>query len=390
MDLYFEASSLYYGSDLTERTPQDQWPDSDSPVWILGNELCARNDIAELNSEVLSRLLFTYRKEFSEIDGSGYTSDSGWGCMLRCGQMVLGEALQRISLGRDWKWDHKVDNEVDEDLKGKYLKILNLFQDSKVAPYSIHQIALMGESIQSKKPVGTWFGPNTVAQVLKKLSFFEKTVPIRLHVAMDNTVIIDEIKESCGFVGGDSEKPLLLFIPLRLGLTEINPIYFQDLKECFEFPQILGVIGGRPNHALYFIGYVDNELIYLDPHISTQSASSTVDTFGGPQDQTHHTERAYRMDFKDLDPSLSLCFLCRNESEFEDMCERFLFKLIRGHNSPLFEICRQRPEHLMPLPLSSSLNSDLPNAVPEEVKCAKDFVEVKRALDTSDEEFEIL
>jgi hypothetical protein len=32
------------------------------------------------------------------------------------------------------------------------------------APFSIHQISLMGESVE-KKPVGTWFGPNTVAQV---------------------------------------------------------------------------------------------------------------------------------------------------------------------------------------------------------------------------------
>ena len=31
------------------------------------------------------------------------------------------------------------------------------------------------------------------------------------------------------------------------------------------------MIGGRPNHALYFIGVVGNELIYLDPHICQNS-----------------------------------------------------------------------------------------------------------------------
>ena len=38
------------------------------------------------------------------------------------------------------------------------------------------------------------------------------------------------------------------------------------LQECFEMPQSLGVIGGRPNHALYFVGCCDDQLVYLDPH----------------------------------------------------------------------------------------------------------------------------
>jgi len=49
--------------------------------------------------------------------------------------------------------------------KEKYLKILNLFQDKKTSTYSIHQLAQMG--VSEGKEVGQWFGPNTVAQVLK-------------------------------------------------------------------------------------------------------------------------------------------------------------------------------------------------------------------------------
>lgn len=61
-------------------------------------------------------------------------------------------------IGRDWQWSLETRNST-------YLKILERFEDKRNAPFSIHQIALMGAS--EGKEVGQWFGPNTVAQVLK-------------------------------------------------------------------------------------------------------------------------------------------------------------------------------------------------------------------------------
>jgi len=158
-------------------------------------------------------------------------------------------------------------------------------------------------------------------------------------------------------------RPLILFIPLRLGLTEINPVYIRALKSTFAFPQTLGIIGGRPNHALYFIGCCGDELIYLDPHTTQQAITLSDDLsefVNSPQqldedegacsivmeldDISYHCERASRMPISFLDPSIALCFLCRTEEEFDQWANLTLKKLIQEEQQPLFEIMKERPE----------------------------------------------
>uniref|UniRef100_A0AAZ3PNJ5 Cysteine protease n=1 Tax=Oncorhynchus tshawytscha TaxID=74940 RepID=A0AAZ3PNJ5_ONCTS len=286
----------------------------------------------DILSDVTSRLWFTYRKNFPPIGGTGPTSDTGWGCMLRCGQMILGEALVRRHLGRDWRWVRSQTQRED------YIGILNAFLDKKDGYYSLHQIAQMG--VGEGKSIGQWYGPNTVAQVLKKLAVFDSWSRLAVHVAMDNTVVIEEI--TCvDLQGGMSERngclegacalaeeetalwnPLLLLIPLRLGLSDINEAYIETLKQCFQLPQSLGVIGGKPNSAHYFIGYVGEELIYLDPH-TTQPAVEPCEDSQVPDDTYHCQHPPCRMHICEIDPSVAVGFFCRTEDDFDDWCLRF-------------------------------------------------------------------
>ena len=72
---------------------------------------------------------------------------------------------------------------------------------------------------------------------------------------MDNALIISEVKQTClQPVESSSEaegeagpslawRPLLLFVSLRLGLSDINPVYTPALKASFSLPSSLGVIG---------------------------------------------------------------------------------------------------------------------------------------------------
>lgn len=305
-------------------------------------------DLDEIKQDVHSRLWFTYRKNFAPIGDSSLSSDQGWGCMLRCGQMLLAEAMLRRHLGRDWLWSRV-------HVSPTYANILRQFQDKRSAMFSIHQIAQMG--VSEGKPVGEWFGPNTVAHVLKKLTIYDEWSRLVVHVAMDNILIMDDVRQLCSTPFGplksssplpnDSQKsawnPLILIVPLRLGLTNLNPVYFHALKEYFMLRQCCGMIGGRPNHALYFLGTVGDELLYLDPHFNQASVDLDADL---PQfdDTSYHCPFLLRISVANIDPSLALSFYCGTKEEFDDLCNAFEKSLLRASDPPLFELLAQRPK----------------------------------------------
>lgn len=318
--------------------PED-FPKSEEPVWILGKKYSTQTELEPLRNDVQSRIWLTYRRNFAQISDTTFTSDRGWGCMLRCGQMVLAEALLRRHLGRDWIW-------TPAESSDTYLRIMSMFEDHKCATFSLHIISQLG--VDEGKPIGEWYGPNTVAQVMRKLTPFDEWNNFSVNVAMDNVVIMDEIRCSCQIEGERIWRPLLLFIPLRLGLSEMNPIYFSGLKNCFKMPQSLGLIGGKPNHASYFIGFMGDELVYLDPH-TTQEAGSIAKKLTEEEvelDKSYHISCAQRMPFEHLDPSLALCFFCGSEKEFDDLCNRMRQELIDAEKTPLFELVPTRPDYM--------------------------------------------
>ena len=98
----------------------------------------------------------------------------------------------------------------------------------------------------------------------------------------------------------------------------------------------LGIIGGRPNHALYFIGSVGDDLVYLDPHKTQSIIDVEVD------DNSYHCKDVMKMDLKYLDPSISLCFFCQTESDFDNWCQLVRKYLIQNEKQPLFELARER------------------------------------------------
>ncbi|KAM9667946.1 cysteine protease ATG4A isoform 4-T4 [Dama dama] len=343
----------------------EEFPDTDELVWILGKQHLLKTEKSKLLSDISARLWFTYRRKFSPIGGTGPSSDAGWGCMLRCGQMMLAQALICRHLGR----------------------------------------AQMG--VGEGKSIGEWFGPNTVAQVLKKLALFDEWNSLAVYVSMDNTVVIEDIKKMCRTLSLSADipaerplesltastqskgpsacctawKPLLLIVPLRLGINQINPVYVDAFKECFKMPQSLGALGGKPNNAYYFIGFLGDELIFLDPH-TTQTFVDTEEN-GMVDDQTFHClQPPQRMNILNLDPSVALGFFCKEEKDFDSWCS-LVQKEILKENLRMFELVQKHPSHWPPF---------VPPAKPEVTTTGAEFIDSTEQLEEFDleEDFEIL
>jgi cysteine protease ATG4 len=133
----------------------------------------------EFLDDLEARLWLTYRDNFPPIAKStdpaassamsfttklrnlgnqgGFTSDAGWGCMIRSGQSLLANSLAMVKLGRDWR--------VGQN-EQKHKELLSLFADTPEAPFSIHKFVEHGAQACGKYP-GQWFGPSATARSLQ-------------------------------------------------------------------------------------------------------------------------------------------------------------------------------------------------------------------------------
>lgn len=168
-DLNFDPIVQELGTDATE-SEHREWEDGlfcgENGVFFILNSSNQISDIEGFKRDFISRLWMTYRREFPTMNGSNYTSDCGWGCMLRSGQMLLAQAMVCHFLGRSWRWDPDTQlHSTHED--NMHRKIIRWFGDSssKNSPFSIHALVTLG--LDSGKKPGDWYGPSSVSYLMK-------------------------------------------------------------------------------------------------------------------------------------------------------------------------------------------------------------------------------
>ncbi|KAL0959323.1 hypothetical protein HGRIS_014584 [Hohenbuehelia grisea] len=201
-----------------------------------------------------------------------WTSDSGWGCMLRTGQSLLANTLIHLHISRDWR---RTPSHVSTADFATYVQILSWFFDTPEpeAPFSVHRMALAGKDLG--KDVGQWFGPSTAAGAIKTLVHSFPEAGLGVAVGADGGVVFQSDVYAASNMNGSprrhararwGNRPVLILIGVRLGIDGVNPIYYEAIKFLFTWPQSVGIAGGRPSSSYYFVGSQGDSLFYLDPH----------------------------------------------------------------------------------------------------------------------------
>uniref|UniRef100_A0A3B4B3U9 Cysteine protease n=1 Tax=Periophthalmus magnuspinnatus TaxID=409849 RepID=A0A3B4B3U9_9GOBI len=274
-----------------------------------------------------SLLWLTYRRGFPLLPGSGLSTDSGWGCMLRTGQMLLAQGLllHLIFLGTWLGWttnsisqrNSKLGRQLslgsllDRPMEGTHRKVISWFADLPSAPFGIHTLVDLGKS--SGKKAGDWYGPSIVAHILRKAVNKSPDVSrLSVYVAQDCTVYKKDVSSLY-----DIWTSVIILVPVRLGGQE----------NCLACTVVLESLGG--SRSIHY-----NNLLYLDPHYCQ---TTVVVTKGNFPLESFHCKHPKKIPFSQMDPSCTVGFYAKDPNDFERLCKDALLTSTDTYPMFIFE-----------------------------------------------------
>ncbi|PNY29590.1 Cysteine protease ATG4 [Tolypocladium capitatum] len=286
-----ESSSGSFSSSLAYDEPAQDgggWPQGFHDDFASRFWMTYRSDFEPIprssDPKASSALSLSMRIKSQLVDQAGFSSDSGWGCMIRSGQSLLANAMAMLRLGRGWRR-----GELQQDER----QLVTLFADDPRAPYSIHNFVRHGAAACGKYP-GEWFGPSATARCIQALVNSHEP-SLRVYSTGDGPDVYEDSFMKIAKPDGGEFHPTLILMP-----------------------QSVGIAGGRPSSSLYFVGAQGSFLFYLDPHHTRPALPyySDKDRYTDDEIGSCHTSRLRRIHVREIDPSMLIGFLVRSEDDW--------------------------------------------------------------------------
>ncbi|KAG7268743.1 hypothetical protein CRUP_034577, partial [Coryphaenoides rupestris] len=352
------------------------WAGEEAQGWG-GSEALGLGGAEAFRRDFASRVWLTYRERLpAPLPGSTLTSDCGWGCMLRAGQMMLAQALVLHFLGRgepsaprtnrhssvDWTWPRALDLEPldtetrtasaakrlvasleyslpgSRDPRGPRSRLPSRQGPSRQGP------SRQGPSQQGRGAAEEADGHRRELCHRTLVSWFgdDPGAPLGLHRLV-------RLGLELGKQAGDWYGPALLAHILQRAVEQateprlagVTTYVSQDctgpataplgsrgpatapldsraviilVPSVLSLDYCVGVLGGKRQQARYLVGFQDDSLIYMDPHYCQASVDVSSRLF--PL-QSFHCPSPKKMAFADMDPSCTIGFYSRSARDYE-------------------------------------------------------------------------
>lgn len=290
--------------------------------YLLG---CIYTDEFNFKKELFSKILITYKCNFPEICKTKITNDIGWGCTIRSGQMLLANTLLRNHLNLYNKTIEENTVNINE-----YKKIISYFNDNYNSIFSLHNFTNYYEQMDIIP--GNWVGPYSFCKILE----YYKDVLYKHNICYMNCIngelnlksIQINNKNNINNTNNTNISYLFTF-PIRLGITEINSEYYRNILYYTKSKYFNGIIGGNKTSSFYFVGSVNSKLIYLDPHyVSKYNLLQNIEEY--------YTKNINYLDIKNLSPTFSICFYCKNFNEISELIN--ILKFVPDKKNSIIEV----------------------------------------------------
>ena len=345
--------------------------------FTLFNKRYKNDERQKIKHKYNKLIYFCYRRNIFPIKNRfnvGVSRDSGWGCMIRCGQMIMSHAIYKYLKSKKYSSENAIAETIKLFLdkpyslssvpsslsslisKNPYKTINN--NTLMFPPFSIHIHCLLGQYYN--KYAGEWFSDvnlcqnyrdiNNILNIFPDLGIFSFINDLTLPDVLDDcfTVITDEktddnnINKIINYNNKKykMKKSGIIFISVRLGINSVTEDYYSSLKKLFGCKECIGIIGGETNLAHYFIGYNGKgNLVYLDPHITRDAVNILNDE---TITNDYLVKDLHEISISDMSTGLSVGFLFRTKNEFED-----LIKFIEDYSKdkyPCFGFIKEKVE----------------------------------------------
>ncbi len=268
-------------------------------VYLLGN----RYGGTGIDKLVDKLIYLGYRYDFPPLHQTEITSDIGWGCTLRSGQMLLANCLLKIQYPLLYYPTRPV-------LKS-YYNLISLFRDDSANLFSIHK--LVAKYPKYGKNPGDWIGPYTLCQLISDVSItLFKLEKINYITCLDHNIKSDQFNRTNQ---DNQQQKYLVAIPVRLGLEHLDTAYYQNIIYLTTCPYFMGIVGGEGHKSFYIVGSDGNNLVYLDPHCLQAYCPDKLDL------ASYQNKKFHYLQIKKLAPTFTIFLWLDNGEKIDSFLD---------------------------------------------------------------------